>query len=107
MEAASGWAWASCLHGCPPRPTPQGVRVSEVTMGVEEEEAAVALVNEVVDVEEEEEQGGTEGLSDRPSRSHRDHTKVRHVFILSVSHASSFYLFHMRICCSLKLVRLK
>lgn len=85
MQGVWGWAWASCLHGCPPQPIPQGVRVREVTME-EEEEVAAALVNEVVGVEEEEEQAGTEVSLARPSRLHRDHTKVRRLSILCISH---------------------
>ena len=76
MEGVLEWAWASCLHGCPPQLILQAGRVSEVIMGVQGGVAA-SVVREVEDVEEEEEQAGTEALLARPSRLHRDHTKVR------------------------------
>lgn len=73
VQVALAWAWASCLHVCPPLPTPQEVKASEGTMEDQEEEA---LVSEVVVVGEEEEQAGTEVSLARPSKSHKDHTKV-------------------------------
>lgn len=72
MPGVLAWVWASCLHGCPLQLTPQVARVNEGIMGV----AGVALGSEDEDVEGAEEQAGTEVLLARPSRLHRDHTKV-------------------------------